>query len=219
MCTVTSLLDLPWKTTPKWLLDCQNLSTGSKVIEMSLSMSADVYSYLTIGLALKIYTKMTLKLPKLKICTLDQKLWRCIFSWQLLMCTWTHHWIGFEKLSQNDTWHFEIHPLDQKLWRCLFPCQLQWPHCWIGLEKLTQKDFQIAKIPPLDGKLQNYLFLCQLMCTVTSPLDWAWQTTPIWPLLCLNTSIGSKVKKKLIESCSVSCSNFEQCDLAGRVCL
>ena len=44
MCTVTSLLDLPWKTTPKWLLDCQNPSTGSKVIEMSLSMSADVYS-------------------------------------------------------------------------------------------------------------------------------------------------------------------------------
>ena len=40
---------------------------------MSLSMSADVYSYLTIGLALKIYPKMTLKLPKLKICTLDQK--------------------------------------------------------------------------------------------------------------------------------------------------
>ena len=31
-------------------------------------MSADVYSDLTIRLALKIYPKMTLKLPKLKIC-------------------------------------------------------------------------------------------------------------------------------------------------------
>ena len=36
------------KTTPKLLLDCENLSTISEVIEMSFSMSADVYSDLTI---------------------------------------------------------------------------------------------------------------------------------------------------------------------------
>ena len=67
MCTVTSLLDLPWKTTQKLHLDCKNLSTASEVIEMSLSkgmeisffMSADVYSDLTIGVALKNYPKMT----------------------------------------------------------------------------------------------------------------------------------------------------------------
>ena len=29
---------------------------------------------------------------------------------------WSNHWIGLEKLPQNDPWHFEIRPLDQKLW-------------------------------------------------------------------------------------------------------
>ena len=65
---------------------------------------------------------MTLKLPKLKICTLDQKLWRCIFHGSCWCAQWTHHWIGFEKLPQNDTRHFEIHPLDQKLQRCQLMC-------------------------------------------------------------------------------------------------
>ena len=64
MIIVTSLLDWPWKTTPKRLLNCQNPSTESEVKELSFSMSADMYSDLTIGLALKKYPKMTLKLPK-----------------------------------------------------------------------------------------------------------------------------------------------------------
>ena len=71
---------------------------------------------------------------------------------------WPNHWIGLEKLPQNDPWHFEIRPLDQKLWRCLFSCQL--------------------------------------ICTVTSPLDWPWKTTPKGPLICLNLSIGSKVMER-----------------------
>ena len=74
MCTVTSLLDLPWKTTQKRLLDCQN-----------------------------------------------------VFFYGSCWCAqWIHHWIGFKKLPQNHTRHFEIHPLDQKLWRCLFSL-LDWP--------------------------------------------------------------------------------------------
>ena len=40
-----------FKTTPKMTL--RNPYTGSEVLEMSFSISADVYSDLTIGLALK----------------------------------------------------------------------------------------------------------------------------------------------------------------------
>ena len=50
---------LRFKTTPKRLLNCQNPSTGSEVKELSFSMSADMYSDLTIELALKNYPKMT----------------------------------------------------------------------------------------------------------------------------------------------------------------
>ena len=61
MCSVTS--PLYWKT-PKWLLNCQNPSTGSKDTVKSIFMSADVYSDFTVWLALKKYSKVTLKLPK-----------------------------------------------------------------------------------------------------------------------------------------------------------
>ena len=57
--------------------------------------------------------------PLVKIHPLDQKLWRCIFSWCV---QWPHHCIGLEKLSKNYPWHLGIHSLDQKLWKCLFPC-------------------------------------------------------------------------------------------------
>ena len=46
-----------FKTTPKMTL--RNPYTGSEVLEMSFSISADVYSDLSIGLALKHYPKMT----------------------------------------------------------------------------------------------------------------------------------------------------------------
>ena len=64
MCTVISLLDWPWKNTPKWFLTLWNPSTGSEVMEIFSSISADVYSDLIIGLASKNYQKMTLKFPK-----------------------------------------------------------------------------------------------------------------------------------------------------------
>ena len=31
---------------------------------------------------------------------------------------------------------------------------------------------------------------CQLVCTLTSPLDWAWKTNPYWPLKYWNPSTG-----------------------------
>ena len=55
---------LPWKTTPKLLLDCKNLSTTSEVMETSLSEVTVIYSKLTIGFAMKNYPKMTFRLPK-----------------------------------------------------------------------------------------------------------------------------------------------------------
>ena len=56
MCIVTSPLDWPWKTTPKLPLTLWNLSTGSKVMEMSFFMSADgvdnlIFFYLPKGIA------------------------------------------------------------------------------------------------------------------------------------------------------------------------
>ena len=67
---------------------------------------------------------------------------------------WSNHWIGLEKLPQNDPWHFEIRPLDQKLWRCPFSCQLMctvtspldWP--W----KTTQKWLSTCKSPSTGSK-------------------------------------------------------------------
>ena len=91
-----------------------NLSIGSKCMERSFSMSAYVYSYLTIGLSLRNYLKMT-----------------------------PHAWIC---------------PLVPKLWRGFLPCQL--------------------------------------MCTVTSPLNLPWKTTPKRHLICLNLSIGFKVMER-----------------------
>ena len=59
ICTVTSPLDRAWKTIPKWPLICYNLPIGSKFMERSSSMSADLYSGLTIGLDMKNYPKLT----------------------------------------------------------------------------------------------------------------------------------------------------------------
>ena len=44
ICTVTSKLDLAWKITPNWYIKYHNLPIGSKVMERSSSMSADLYS-------------------------------------------------------------------------------------------------------------------------------------------------------------------------------
>ena len=64
MFTVTSPWGWPWKTTQKLPLTLWNASIGSDVMEMSFSMSANDYSDLTNGLALKNYPKMTFRLPK-----------------------------------------------------------------------------------------------------------------------------------------------------------
>ena len=72
ICTVTgdlaSQLDWPWKSTSKWLFECQNLSSGSKDTMIMILKSADLYSHrrfgVTIRLALKNYPKMTLWLSK-----------------------------------------------------------------------------------------------------------------------------------------------------------
>ena len=60
-------------------------------MEMSFSMSADVYSDLTIQLALKNYQKMTLKLPK-------SIHWFKRYSEINFFVSWCHCWICLEKL-------------------------------------------------------------------------------------------------------------------------
>ena len=127
ICTVivdlTSQLDWPQKTTPKWPFECQNPSTGSKDTVIFILKSADLYSHswfdLTIGLALKIYPKMTL-------CTLDVQI-HPLFECQNLSCgskdtvififksadLYTHSWcdltIGLA-LTQNDPLNETCHP-------------------------------------------------------------------------------------------------------------
>ena len=80
-------------------------------------------------------------------------------------------------------------------WKVFFHVSwcVQWPYHWIGHEKLPQNDPSCAIICPLDQKLLKGLLPCQLMCTVITPLDWAWKTTPKWPLICHSQSIGSEV--------------------------
>ena len=117
---------LPWKTTPKLLLDCKNMSTTSEVMEMSLSevrhlkttpkwpmtlwnpsfewevmeMSAYVYGNLTIRFALKNYPKMTFRLTK--SVHWIKSYWDVFIhvSWCVQL---PHHWIGLENLPQNDS--------------------------------------------------------------------------------------------------------------------
>ena len=131
-------------------------------MERSSSISADVCSYLTIGLALKNYLKRTPHMLE------------------------SVHWFqSYGEVFFHVSW-------------CV-----QWPHHWIGLEKLPQNDPSYAKICPLVQKLWKSLLPCQLICTVTSPLDWPWKTTPKWPLTCWNLSTESKDTVKFISKSAV----------------
>ena len=69
---------------------------------------------------------------------------------------------------------------------------VQWPHHWIGHEKLPQNDPSYATICSLVPKLWKGLLPCQLICTVTSPMNRTWKTTPKWPLICYILPMGSK---------------------------
>ena len=124
ICTVTtdltSRLDWPQKTTPKWLFECQNPSTGSKDTVIFVFKSADLYSHiwsdLTIGLALKNYPKMTLWMSKSVHWIKRYSEIYFQVSWFVQSyLIWPHDWIGLEKLPQNDTLNVQIHPLDQKI--------------------------------------------------------------------------------------------------------
>ena len=141
MCTVTLLLYRASKTTPNWPLTHQILTIVSKVMIMTFSNSADLYSDPTIALGFKNYPKLTPNSTK------------------------ADHWI-----KSYDHCIF---------WVSWF---VKWPHQWIGLQKLPKIDPSLNKIRRLDQKLWSFHFLCQLICTVTSPLDWASKTTPNWPL-------------------------------------
>ena len=88
-------------------------------MEMFFSMSADVYSDLTIQLALKNYHKMTLKLPK-------SIHWFKRYSEINFFVSWCHCWIGLEKLPQNSTRSevMEHIPVHYNLFVALFPAVL-----------------------------------------------------------------------------------------------
>ena len=122
---------------PKWLLNCKNLYTGSENMEMYFSLSADVYSDLTIRLALKNYPKMT---PDTLISGHLIGSYGDAFFHVSCCVKWPYHWISLKKLPQNDPWHFEICQLDQILWKWLFHvicCVVTLPLDW--LRKTTLK--------------------------------------------------------------------------------
>ena len=113
ICTVTSSLDWAWKSTPKWPLIYHNPPIGSKDMERSSSMSADLYSDLTIGLGMKNYPKMTPHMPQ---STHRFQSYGKVFFQVSWFVQWPHNWIGHEKLPQNDPSYVTICPLVQKLW-------------------------------------------------------------------------------------------------------
>ena len=127
--TVTSPMAWAWKTTPKWPLICHIPHIGSKVMEKrSSSMSADLYSELTIGLGMKNYPKITPHMAH--SAHLFQSYGKVFFhvSW---FVQWPHQWIGHEKLPQNDPSYATFQPLVPKLWIGLLPCQLD---CTLTIE-------------------------------------------------------------------------------------
>ena len=163
---------------------------------MGSSMSADLYSDLTIWLGMKNYPKMTPHLPY-------PMHWFPSYMKVIFHISWfvqwpPHHWIGHEKLPQNDPLYVLFHALVPKLHgKVVFhvSCQLTaklhmkgvyhvswfvyWPHHWIGHEKLPQNDPSYVLFHALVPKLHEGCLQCQLICTVTSsPLDWVWKTTP-----------------------------------------
>ena len=114
-------IEMGLKTTPKWPLICQNPYSESKVMINSFSMSADLYSDLTIELSLKNYPKMTPHMSKSIHAVQSYGLFIFNVSW---FVQWPHHWIGLEKLPQNDPSHVKIFLLGSKLWSFHFHCQL-----------------------------------------------------------------------------------------------
>ena len=94
LCTVTLPLDWLRKTTLKWPLTLWNPSTRSEVMEMSFSMSADVYSDLIIGLAMKNYPKNDSSITKIHPLYLKIKWNQCISQ---LICT-----------AEQLTWHYQM---------------------------------------------------------------------------------------------------------------
>jgi len=118
-----------FKTTP--IMTLRNPYTGSEVLEMSFSISADVYSDLSIGLALKHYPKVTL--DTLKSVHWIRSYGDIFFhvSWYI---QWPHHRIGLKKLSQKEPscWNWStgskvimIFPSCQLICTAV---QLIWPH-------------------------------------------------------------------------------------------
>ena len=89
------------------------LSIDSKVIERSSFKSADVYSDLTIGLALKNYPKMT---PHMLKSVHWFKSYGEVFFHVSWCVQWPDHWIGLEKLPHNDPSYAKICPLVPELW-------------------------------------------------------------------------------------------------------
>ena len=82
-----------------WFVHCLIPCLGSQVTWRSSSMSADLYSDLTIGLDMKNYPKMTPHMFYSMHCFPSYM--KVVFnvSW---MVQWPHHWIGHEKLPKND---------------------------------------------------------------------------------------------------------------------
>ena len=94
---------------------CWNSSTRAKIAYFCIRFEV------TIELAIRNYPKLTLDM-------LTSIHWiKCYVNvfFHVSWCVqWPHHWIGLEKLPQNDPWHVEICPLDQKIQWNLYLSQL-----------------------------------------------------------------------------------------------
>ena len=136
ICTVTSSLDLEWKTTPKWVLICPNPTICSHVMERSSSMSADLYD-LTIGLAMKnypktkwalIYLNLSISSPVMRTSSSmsadsysDLSIGLCIKNYRKMSPDMPEsiHW--FPSYGRSSFMSADLYG---------------WPHHWIGHEKL-----------------------------------------------------------------------------------
>ena len=101
---------------------------------MSLSMSADVYSYLTIGLALKIYPKMTLELPKLKNLYIGSEVMEMYF---FMAAADVHSELTIGLALKN---YPKMIPNTLKSIHWIRSYGDVFSHYWIGLEKIPQND-------------------------------------------------------------------------------
>ena len=152
-----SPLDWPWKTTPKWLFDCPNPSSGSKDTVIMILKSADLYSCTAdLTSPLDWPWKTTPIWPLICVIPWCRSQFTAILPLCQLICTaaqlictveqliWPHHLICHKKITLIDASHavsklILAHKIYQTIPNHTKPNLMTW-----NFEEASQIKFQVT---------------------------------------------------------------------------